>query len=186
MQQVNATNTVVGHEFLNQIQNDQDILKIVKGQIPIFVCERNSKGGLSFKCPYCNRKHHHKAGNGLRNAHCFRKPPLYTQGYYLLQMDSSENVVQAEKLHRINLKSFIEGLHGKMVGLDFIKLNNEQRSLTGRLEVTAPLKGGVNTTEAPHRPYLTIYEIGKNQYRNVNLATTYRVRANGRVYDVVD
>lgn len=182
--QANNNNTVVGHEFLNRITNDQDILKIVKGSIPIFVCERNGSGGLSFKCPYCNRKHHHKAGNGFRNAHCFRKPPLYTQGYYLLETDAADQVVVAEKLNRVNLKSFLEGLNGKMVGIDYVKLGGAPRSLTGRLGVKAPLKGGENKVEAPDRPYLTVYEIG-NGYRTVNLATTTRVRANGKVYDIV-
>jgi hypothetical protein len=182
--QATTTNTVIGHEFLNQIQNDEAILRIVKGQIPIFVCERNGKGGLSFKCPHCNRKHHHKAGNGFRSAHCFRKPPLFTQGYYLLEKDAADQVVPAEKLHRMNLKSFLEGLNGKMVGIDFIKQDGSARALTGRLGVTAPLKGGQNKVEAPDRPYLTVYEVGTG-YRTVNLETTSRVRANGKVYDIV-
>lgn len=183
MNAINNNAVVVGHEFLNQLP-DQDILKVVKNAIPVFVGERNGKGGLSFKCPHCGRKHHHKAGSGMRTAHCFAKPPLYTEGYYLLEPVSTDGVVTVKNIRRSNVRSFLEGLNGKMFGVDYIKSDNTHRSLTGRLDVVAPLKGGQNKVEALDRPYLTVYDIQAKGYRTVNLDTTKRLRANGMVYDV--
>lgn len=182
--QSNNTNTV-GHENLNLLP-DTAIIAVVRNSIPIFVGERNSKGGLSFKCPHCNRKHHHKSGSGMRNAHCFAKPPLYTAGYYLLEPMNDGGVVTVERIKRSKIEAFLLGLGGKMFGIDYVKKDGSFRSLSGRLDVTAPLKGGENKTEALDRPYLTVYDIQIQGYRNVNLDTTKRIRANGKVYDVVE
>lgn len=185
MQVANVNTIVIGHENLKRLP-DSDIVKVVKNAIPVFVGERNGKGGLSFKCPHCKRKHHHKAGSGMRNPHCFAKPPLYTSGYYLLEPLTDDGVVTVEKIKRVNIKSFLESLNGQMFGVDYIKLDNTFRSLTGRLGVTAPLKGGKNKVESFDRPYLTVYDVAISEYRNVNLETVKRIRANGKVFDVVD
>jgi hypothetical protein len=181
MQQANQ---VIGHEFLNLLPSDEVLVQVVRGAIPIFVGERNSRGGLSFKCPVCNRKHHHKAGTGFRVPHCFAKPPVHSQAYYLLELTDGKATVANVK--RCKLESTLKELGGKMFSIDYVKRNGEHRSLTGRLSVTAPLKGGENKVEAPDRPYLTVYDIQAAGYRTVNLDTTVRVRVNGRAYNVVD
>jgi hypothetical protein len=183
--QAQNTTSVVGHENLNRL-SDKDVLHVVRNSIPVFVGERNSKGGLSFKCPYCGRKHHHKAGSGMRTPHCFVKPPLYTAGYYLMEPLNDDGVVTVEQIKRSKLETFLKGLGGKMFGIDYVKLDNTPRSLTGRFDVTAPLKGGKNKVEALDRPYITVYDIHAKGFRTVNLDTTKRVRVNGKVYDVVD
>lgn len=185
MQQAQNTTSVVGHEFLNLLP-DAAIVGVVRNGIPVFIGERNSKNGLSFKCPHCGRKHHHKAGSGMRTPHCFAKPPLYTAGYYLLEPVNADGIVSVEKIKRANVKSFLQGLGGQLFGIDYLKLDKSFRSLTGRLDVKAPLKGGQNKTEALDRPYLTVFDIQLQEFRNVNLDTTMRIRANGKVYDVVD
>lgn len=179
------TSNPIGHEFLNLLPDDA-IVKVVRNGIPIFMGERNSKGGLMFKCPTCNRQHHHKAGAGLRNPHCFRKPPVHTSGYYLLERLNDQGVVPVDYIKRSKLEAFLKSLSGRTFGIDYIKLNGSFRSLTGRLGVTAPLKGGKNTTEALDRPYLTVYDLAISEYRNVNLDTAKRIRVNGKVYDVID
>lgn len=90
------------------------------------------------------------------------------------------------KMNRVNLKAFIEEHKGKLVSLDFTKLNNQARTFTGRLGVTAPLKGGENKSEAAERPYLTMYDIQAQDYRNVNLATVTQIRAIGCTFDIID
>ena len=174
----------IGHEFLNLLPDDK-IVQVVRAGLPIFVGERNSKGGLSFKCPACQRKHHHKAGPGLRTPHCFAKPPVHPQGYYLLA-PIDEGVVPVQHIKRSKVEAFLVKLGGAMFGVDFIKLDKSFRSMTARLEVKAALKGGENKVEALDRPYLTVYDMVAKGYRNVNLDTILRVRAQGVVYDVVD
>lgn len=174
----------IGHEHLNLLP-DAAILQVVRSGMPIFVGERNSKGGLSFKCPACNRKHHHKAGPGLRTPHCFAKPPVHPQGYYLLA-PIDEGVVAVHNIKRSKVEAFLLKLGGAVFGVDFIKKDNSFRSMTARLEVKAAQKGGENLTEALDRPYLTVYDMVASGYRNVNLDTIMRIRAQGKVFDVVD
>lgn len=174
----------VGHEFLSLLP-DNLIVQVVREALPIFMCERNAKGGLSFKCPACNRKHHHKTGAGLRKPHCFAKPPVHPNGYYLLEA-ADESVVPVECIKRSKVEGFLLALNGKMFGIDYIKKDRSFRSLTGRLDVTAPLKGGENKVEALDRPYITVYDVQAKGYRTVNLDTARRLRVNGKVYDVLD
>jgi hypothetical protein len=178
------TTTTIGHEFLSLLP-DSLIVQIVHESLPIFMCERNANGGLSFKCPACNRKHHHKAGAGLRKPHCFAKPPVHPNGYYLIET-ADDSVVPVERIKRSKVEAFLVSLNGKMFGIDYIKKDHSFRSLTGRLDVTAPLKGGENKVEALDRPYLTVYDAQAKGYRTVNLDTARRLRVNGKVYDVVD
>lgn len=174
----------IGHEFLNLLP-DNMIVQVVRAGLPIFVCERNSRGGLSFKCPACNRKHHHKAGPGLRTPHCFAKPPVHPQGYYLLA-PIDEGVVTVHNIKRSKIEAFLLKLGGAMFGVDFIKKDNSFRSMTARLEVRVAQKGGKSKAESLDRPYLTVYDMVVQGYRNVNLDTISRIRAQGKVYDVVD
>lgn len=184
MQNQNTT-TVIGHDHLNLLP-DSAIVNVVRNGIPIFIGERNSRGGLSFKCPSCNRKHHHKAGSGLRNPHCFSKPPVHASAYYLLEPLNDNGVVPVENIKRTKVEAFLKSLGGSMFGIDYVKKDKSFRSLTGRLDVTAPLKGGQNKVEALDRPYLTVFDIHIGSFRTVNLDTALRIRANGKVYDVID
>lgn len=182
---------VIGHttENLKRL-SDEMVLTVIRQNIPVFVGERNGKGGLSFKCPHCTRKHHHKKGSGMRRPHCFVKPPIHSEGYYLLEPVNELGFDPTAKIKRSQLLKFLEALNGRVFSLDFVKLNKEHRSITAKLGVTnpkkGPLKGCGNKVEAWDRSYLTVYDIQKEDYRNVNLDTTTRVRVNGMVYDVID
>lgn len=173
----------IGHEFLNLL-NDQDIVKAVRRGIPIFMGKRNAKDGLSFKCPVCTRGHHHSAGTGLKAANCFVKPPVFTDGYYVIEPLDDKGVVAVENIKRSKVEAFLKDLKGEMFGIDYIKQDETSRSLTGRLDV-APLKGGKNKVEALDRSYLTVFDVEKRGYRTVNLDTATRLRVNGKVYDIV-
>lgn len=93
---------------------------------------------------------------------------------------------EAVELKRVNLRSLIEKQNGKFVSVDFIKLDNTIRTLTGRLSVKAYLKGGQNTVMRSDRPYLTVFDVQLRQYRVVNLDTVHGIRAGGVVYRVLD
>jgi hypothetical protein len=177
------TKSPIGHEFLNLLSDDEIVLAARRG-IPIFVGKRNGKGGLSFKCPACRKHHHHEAGSGLKKANCFAKPPAHSYGYFVLEPLTDEGIVAVETIKRSKVEAFLRDLKGAMFGIDYIKQNEEPRSLTGRLDV-APLKGGKNKVEALSRSYLTVFDVEARDYRTVNLDTATRIRVNGKVYDVV-
>jgi hypothetical protein len=90
------------------------------------------------------------------------------------------------KLHRVNLRTTIESQGSMMFSVDYEKLNGKARTLTGRLGVTSHLKGGKNNVEADDRSYLTVFDTQIKQYRTVNLATVTELRANRKIYRVID
>ena len=59
------------------------------------------------------------------------------------------------------------------------------RKLNGRLGVRAHLRGGVNTTVADSRPYVTVFDVRALEYRAVNMATVCSVRADRHVYSII-
>lgn len=89
-------------------------------------------------------------------------------------------------LSRANLRSMIEKQHGKIVSVNFVKHNGEQRRLLGRTGVTSVLKGGRNMVERDDRPYMTMFDISLGQYRTVNLNSVSSLRAGGKTFAVVD
>jgi hypothetical protein len=97
-----------------------------------------------------------------------------------------DNAVEVIQLARVNLKSFLVEQDGKFVGIDYTKIDGDHRALNGRLGVVKFLKGGANTVEALDRSYLTVYDMKAKGYRTVDLDSTTRVRANRKIYDVID
>lgn len=96
------------------------------------------------------------------------------------------SIVTIETLSRVNLKSFLIAQDGKFIGIDFVKNNGLARSLNGRLGVVYPLKGGENKSEQLANSYLTIFDVKAGGYRNINLETVSRLRAQHKVYDVLN
>lgn len=108
-----------------------------------------------------------------------------TLPYASLPSELRASVVATENVARVNLRQFIDQQDGKFVGIDFIKKDGSERALNGRLGVVQHQNGGANTTEALDRSYLTIYDMQAPGYRNVDLATVSRIRAGGKIYDVI-
>lgn len=88
-------------------------------------------------------------------------------------------------LNRMNLKTFIESLGGRIVSIDFVKNDGFKRTLVGRLGVKAPLKGGVNNVERMDRPYLTMFDMQAKGYRTVRLDRVSGLRAKSNAYQIV-
>lgn len=89
-------------------------------------------------------------------------------------------------VHRTQVKTLIDALDGRFVGVDFVKQDGQVRKLNGRLGVTSFQSGGVNKVEADSRPYLTMFDVRQMDYRSVNLATLCSLRADRHVYSIVD
>ena len=94
-------------------------------------------------------------------------------------------VRQPQNINRMNLKTFIQGLKGRIVSIDYTKLDGTDRRLVGRLGVKAPLKGGANMVEQMDRPYLTMYDMQAKGYRTVSLDKVSGLRCKGYEYKVV-
>ena len=95
-------------------------------------------------------------------------------------------VPEVVQLNRVNLRTLVVSQMGRLVSVDYVKLDGELRTLTGRLGVKSYLKGGQNKVEAADRPYLTMFDIQLCQYRTVNLSTVSSIRASGKIYRVTD
>lgn len=97
------------------------------------------------------------------------------------------------EIHRTNLQSFLRAQGGRIVSLSFTKLDGEVRDLVGRLGVIHYItESGVTRevrdtpkAEAVNRPYLTVYDMQKRGFRNVNLSTVSRVRADNMELAVI-
>lgn len=81
------------------------------------------------------------------------------------------------------IKEILKSSFGTILNVVFIKKDNSLRSLTGRLGVKSHLRGGVSTTA--HIPkYITIFDFGVNQYRNINCETIQSMKIKGVEYIV--
>lgn len=77
----------------------------------------------------------------------------------------------------------LAGIVGKSqtFSVSFVKANGEVREMNCRLGVTKHLRGGDSTTA--HKPnILTVFEMTKQQYRNINTNTLLSLKAGGKMY----
>lgn len=92
------------------------------------------------------------------------------------------------QIHRVKLEAFLRKQQGRVVGLDFIKLDGSFRPLNGRLGVRKHLRttsSEPSNVSGPETPYLVIYDLQKRGYRSVNLSTVSAVRAQNTCYTVI-
>lgn len=74
---------------------------------------------------------------------------------------------------------------GKTFSVSFVKKDGSERRMNCRLGVKKHLKGGESTVR--HIPNLvTVFEMPKSQYRNINTDTIYQISIEGESFDVVD
>ena len=67
------------------------------------------------------------------------------------------------------MRSIIETTNGKFFSVKFQKKDNSIREMTCRTGVTSKLKTDKPSTTAHIEKYLTVYDVGVNNYRNINL-----------------
>ena len=85
-----------------------------------------------------------------------------------------------------NRPTSLKASKGRIMSLNYTKLNGSHRRLIGRTGVKSYLKGGVNNVERLDRPYLTMFDMMLKEYRTVKLDTLLTLRLNGVNYQVVD
>ena len=82
------------------------------------------------------------------------------------------------------LKSFIFDKDGAMISFHIVKNNGDERILIGRTGVKKHLKGGANTTD--HLNYLvTVFDMVKKGYRNINLSRVKALKHAGTTYIMI-
>lgn len=75
-------------------------------------------------------------------------------------------------------EKIIELVGNKFFTISFIKKDGTLRKMNARLGVTKHLKGGKKSYNPDDFNYLTVFDLGKKQYRTVNLNTVKEVKAN--------
>jgi hypothetical protein len=78
----------------------------------------------------------------------------------------------------MNKEKIIELVGNKFFTISFIKKDGTLRKMNARLGVIKHLKGGKKSYNPDDFNYLTVFDLGKKQYRTVNLNTVKEVKAN--------
>lgn len=84
----------------------------------------------------------------------------------------------------MNKKRIIELVGNKFFTISFIKKDGTLRKMNARLGVTKHLKGGKRSYNPDDFNYLTVFDLGKKQYRTVNLNTVKEIKANGKIIEL--
>ena len=79
------------------------------------------------------------------------------------------------------LDKIIESTNGRFFTVCFVKKDNTERLLTGRLGVTKHLKGGKSTID--NTKYITVYDTRAKGYRAINRDTIKFIHFQGKVYN---
>ena len=75
---------------------------------------------------------------------------------------------------------------GQIFGVKFFKKDGSARTMTCRLGVSKDVTGkGKRWSRADHPNLITVFDMAKDDFRNVNLDTIQSVTAKGRVFYVV-
>ena len=91
----------------------------------------------------------------------------------------------AGPISRPEAKQMIKDTKGKFFTVTFIKrTDGTTREMNARLGVKAYLKGGVLPYDPASKNLLTVYDMGKRQYRHINLDTITKLKIGSKEYDV--
>ena len=82
------------------------------------------------------------------------------------------------QIKQSQIRQEIKLTNGRIFKVSFIKKDGSKRDMLARTQVRKGLKGGVNTTAA-YDKYITLFDMQKYQYRNVNVETIYALKING-------
>ena len=85
-------------------------------------------------------------------------------------------------INRTKIDSFMRSLRGRAAGVTFIKKDGTIRTMNARLGVVKYLKGGRKTVGTFKDSYLTVWSFNDQAYRTVNLASVFKVNADGQTF----
>ena len=76
----------------------------------------------------------------------------------------------------------VSAVRDKFFSIEFVKADGSKRTINGRLGVKKHLKGGRNCNVTLVPKHLTIYDMQKKGYRNVNLSTVKTLKVSNFTY----
>tara|TARA_B100001250_G_C19624914_1_gene711091 strand:- start:475 stop:771 length:297 start_codon:yes stop_codon:yes gene_type:complete len=76
----------------------------------------------------------------------------------------------------------VGAVRDKFFSIEFVKADGSKRTINGRLGVKKHLKGGRNCNVTLVPKHLTVYDMQKKGYRNVNLSTVKTLRVSNCTY----
>lgn len=93
----------------------------------------------------------------------------------------------SRQIHRTKVRELLKSTRGLMFSVIFVKKDQSIRNMTCRLKVRKGVKGtGPNYAANPKFPYLTVYDMNKHGFRNINLSTLLSCKVNGKIYEIID
>jgi len=91
-----------------------------------------------------------------------------------------------KKIARERVREFIKTKVGnKIFGVEFIKKDGSRRKMIARIGVKNHLKGGRNNVERIDRPYMTVFDMQKKEYRTFNPRTAVSLKVDGESYEII-
>jgi len=88
-------------------------------------------------------------------------------------------------IERNNLKDFIFNTNGGFFSVLFEKKDKSFRKMNCRLGVKKYLKSNGSSTTSHIPKYITVYDMTKRSYRNINLETIQKIKFNGNEYKII-
>lgn len=82
----------------------------------------------------------------------------------------------------MNVQQIIQKTNGKVFTVDFTKKDGTMRTMNARLGVTKHLRGGESTTK-DYSNLVTVFDMQKKAYRNINTDTVKRITFGGETYE---
>lgn len=77
------------------------------------------------------------------------------------------------------VRTFIAETRGKFFHIHFIKVDDSLRQMTCRTGVKVGIKG-TGTNHAKEHGYITVYDVRRRNYRNINPGTVKEIRFDGK------
>lgn len=89
----------------------------------------------------------------------------------------------AYKIHKEDAQKLILS-SSNIIHVKFVKKDGSIRDMNCRLGVKKHLSGGSSTTKA-YSNYITVYDMNKLGYRNINMETLLSFKINGLTYEII-
>lgn len=84
------------------------------------------------------------------------------------------------------LKAIISGIDNtRMFSVTFVKKNGDVREMNCMLGVTKHLRGGEQAYDPADYNLLTVFDVQKKDYRNINFAQLVKAKIDGVQYEVI-
>lgn len=84
-----------------------------------------------------------------------------------------------------NIREILEQSNGRVFTVEFIKKDGSLRKMNCRLGVKKNLAGGDLRYDPNDFGYLSVFDMGKKEYRMINLNTIQSIKSGGKEYLVV-